>query len=102
MKTARAIIGGALLGAGFFFIPFILIRFLLFALLIGFVLRMFGRRGWGRWRHDFGGRNRFAFADYIRGMSDEEYNRFRQHFDQDCNPRRSFKTREQPDSSLNQ
>lgn len=94
MKTVNTIIGGALLGAGFFFIPFIMMRFILFALFIAFLFRLFGRRHWRRWGSRFGGRNQFAFADYIRGMSDEEYNRFRQHFGDNAGPRKPFPSTE--------
>jgi hypothetical protein len=40
---------------------------------VGMMFRMsrFGGGGFSR---------RFAFADYIRGMSDEEYERFKSHF----------------------
>lgn len=83
MKVLKAVIGGGLLGAAFFFIPFIVMRILLFMILIGFIFRLLGRSRWGRRgfdHHGFGRSKEFAFADYIRGMSDEEYNRFRQHF----------------------
>jgi uncharacterized membrane protein len=83
MRMFKAIIGGALLGAALFFVPFILIRVFLFVLLIGFLFRLFGRGRWhGQWNRGFGHsrQSRFAFPDYIRSMSDEEYSRFKQHF----------------------
>lgn len=91
MKILKAIIGGALMGAAVFFVPFMLIRVLLFVFVIGAIFRILGRGRWGRQgfgRRGFGGHNQFAFADYIRGMSDDEYNRFRKHFGDDrCNGR---------------
>ena len=85
MKIIKAIIAGGLIGAAFFFVPFIIMRVLFFLIIIGFIFRMLGRgRRWGRrGGFLFGGRNQFALADYVRGMSDEEYNRFKQHFAND-------------------
>lgn len=85
MKIIKAMIAGGLFGAAFFFIPFIIMRVLFFLLIIGFIFRMVGRgRRWGRrGSFPFGGRNQFALADYVRGMSDEEYSRFKQHFTDD-------------------
>ncbi len=85
MKIIKAIIAGGLIGAAFFFVPFIIMRVLFFLIIIGFIFRMVGgSRRWGRrGGFPFGGRNQFALADYVRGMSDEEYNRFKQHFADD-------------------
>lgn len=81
MQTFKAIIGGALIGAAFFFIPFIILRIFLFVLVIGTLIRLFGGRRWGR---GFGPGNRIAFADNIRNMSEEEYTNFKQNFQQNC------------------
>lgn len=79
MKIFRAIIIGALTGAALFFLPFFILRGFLFFLFIGFIIRLIA---FGRWRRrGFGGRGfNLKFADTIRGMSDEEYNKFKQNF----------------------
>ncbi len=79
MKIIKAIIIGAITGAALFFLPFFILRGFLFILFIGFVIRLIA---FGRWRHrGFGGRGfNPAFADKIRNMSDEEYNNFKQKF----------------------
>ena len=78
----KPIIGGILLGSLLFVVPFFFFRFLFIFLFVGFLIRfLFGRRlGWGRrWygSDDFNP----AFADTIRRMSDEEYERFKKKFD---------------------
>ena len=86
MKILKGIMGGALFGAALFFIPFILMRVLFFFIIIGFIFRLVrgGRSRWGRGPFGgWGGRKQFAFADYIRGMSDDEYNRFKEHFQEE-------------------
>ncbi len=83
MKIFRAIMIGALMGAALFFLPFFILRGFLFILFIGFIIRLvaFGRFRRGGW----GGRGfNPMFADKIRGMSDEEYNNFKQNFQNGC------------------
>lgn len=77
----KPIAGGVLLGAALFFIPFFVLRVIAFLLIVGLIFRLFsGRRRFGR---HFGDR-RFAFADRIRNMSEEEYQNFK------TNPRGVF------------
>ena len=79
MRIFKAIIAGALTGAALFFLPFFILRGVLFFLFIGAIIRFaIGRR----FRRGGFGRRGFnpMFADKIRGMSDEEYNHFKQNF----------------------
>jgi UPF0716 family protein affecting phage T7 exclusion len=67
---------GILIGAAVFFIPGVLIGlFILFAL-----VRLLAGRRMG---YRYGG-SRFAFADKVRGMSEEEYNQFKTSFSARC------------------
>jgi len=81
MKTnlIKPIIVGVLLGVAVFWIPFVVVRLFLLFIIIGFIFRLFM---WRRWRGNGG--SRFAFADRIRGMSDEEYIAFKQNPGQYC------------------
>ena len=78
----KPILGGILLGALLYIVPFFFFRFLFIFLFVGFLFRfLFGRRwGWGR-RWNGGDDFNPAFADTIRRMSDEEYERFKKKFD---------------------
>ncbi|WP_080055224.1 hypothetical protein [Spirosoma aerolatum] len=82
-NLVRSILAGVLLGAALFIMPFFLLRVILFFILIGTLFRLFGRGHFrrGGWRS-----RRFgympAFADRIRQMSDDEYNQFKQRFEQ--------------------
>ena len=94
MKIIRAIAIGAITGAALFFLPFFILRGLLFILFIGFIIRLIAFGAWrrGGWR----GRGfNTRFADEIRSMSDEEYNRFKQNFYNGCG--RGFRNN-QPDT----
>ncbi|GAB4013049.1 hypothetical protein GCM10028808_30880 [Spirosoma migulaei] len=79
----KSILAGLLVGVALFIMPFFLIRLVFFVLIIGALLRIFGggrfRRGW---RQGPGYGQMPAFADRIRQMSDEEYNQFKQRFNQ--------------------
>ena len=81
MKTSliKPIVVGILLGASLFWIPFIVARVLLLFIVVGFIFRLMM---WRRWRK--GNPNRFAFADRIRSMSEEEYASFKQNPRQFC------------------
>ena len=82
----KPILAGIVLGAALFFIPFFVLRVTAFLLITGIVFSLFtGRRRFGR---RFAER-RTAFADHIRNMSDEEYNRFRAGFSSGCRHRSS-------------
>ncbi len=83
----KPILAGMLIGAALFFMPFFLLRVLLVFLIIGALFRLFGGRGI-RGRHGRGFHP--AFADSIRNMSDEEYNKYKQRFE-DCGSRNSSK-----------
>ena len=78
---ARPIVFGALFGALAFFMPFFLMKVFFFFLIAGVFIRFFGRRHFRgrRW-----GGNPMAFADRIRGMSDEEYDTFKKEFRGRC------------------
>ncbi|QMW06532.1 hypothetical protein [Spirosoma foliorum] len=83
-NLVKSIAAGVLLGAALFIMPFFLIRLVVFFLIIGALFRLFGGRrfrrgGWGQGR---GYGYMPAFADRIRQMSDEEYNQFKQRFEQ--------------------
>lgn len=82
-RTIRLIAIGVLLGVGLFFVPFFVLRIAVFILIIGIVLRLFaGRRRFGRHFMD----RRIAFADHIRNMNEEEYNKFKAGFASGCGP----------------
>lgn len=85
MKTSilKPVIAGMLIGAGLFFIPFFIIRVVLFILIVGLFVRLFIRpRRFGAGFHQ----RRFAYADHLRSMSDEEYVQFKQRAQQGCGP----------------
>ncbi|HYG50307.1 MAG TPA: hypothetical protein VD905_05360 [Flavobacteriales bacterium] len=63
---------GVLFGAAAFFAPFFLIKLIFFFLLMGVIFRLFWWGGRGHRLH-----YRMAYADKIRGMSDEEYAAFK-------------------------
>lgn len=71
----KTVLFGALMGAAIFFMPRLIIgMFIFFAIMRLF---MFGRmRRYGHYQ--------FAFADKIRGMSEEEYSQFKNHRMQNC------------------
>ena len=62
----RTVIMGALFGATLFFMPFFMVGFFICIGIFGFFMRR--RIGWGQY-----GNHRFAFADKIRSMNDDEY-----------------------------
>lgn len=78
----KPVVVGILLGTGLFFMPFFIFRVVLFFLLFGLVVRLFVGK-----RRRFGGRfaeRRFAFADRLRSMSEEEYAEFKRKAAQGC------------------
>ena len=84
-QVLKTIIFGALVGAALFAAPFFALKVLLVFLFIGFIFRVFrGRRyhRFGGWRGPWG----WAYADKIRGMSDQEYDDFKEKFQNGCWP----------------
>ena len=73
-RIFKPIIIGILIGAALFFMPFFILRVFLFFFIIGAVFRFFWWRRWNRWNGYWYGPR---FADSIRNMSDEQYNRFK-------------------------
>lgn len=83
LRIVKPIAAGVLLGAAVFFIPFFVLRVAAFLLILGMVLRLFaGRRRFGSRFAD----RRIAFADHIRNMNEEEYDRFKAGFASGCGP----------------
>nr|MBK9650901.1 hypothetical protein [Bacteroidota bacterium] len=83
----KTVVMGMLFGAAVFFVPkFLLGLFIIFAL-VRFIA---GRRmGQGRYMQ-----HRFAFADKIRGMNDEEYTTFKTEMQTGkCNYRKQMETK---------
>ena len=76
-QIMKPIIGGLIIGTALFFLPFFLLKVLAFLLVVGFLLRLFG---WRRYRGPRG----WAYADKIRTMSDEDYNRFKDKWSGGC------------------
>ncbi len=90
-QLLKPVLLGILAGGVLFVLPFFLLRTLLFFLFIGGLFRLLaGRRfGWGRWRrYGPGPDGGFtpALADTIRSMSEEDYQAFRQRFQNYSNP----------------
>ncbi len=76
-SIVKPILAGIFIGAALFFMPFFLLRVLIVFLIVGALFRLFGgRRFRGRYSHV-----NPAFADKIRGMSEEEYNLYKQTFE---------------------
>ena len=69
----KPVLFGVLFGAAAFFAPFFLLKVLLAIMIISFICRMFWWRSWPHNRMQY----RFAYADKLRGMSDEEYAAFK-------------------------
>lgn len=80
MKSILKSIGiGLLIGVlAFFAFKLIITFFIIGAIMMLFRRRRFERHGFGPGR--FGG-HRFAFADKIRNMDEEEYNAFKSNFE---------------------
>jgi uncharacterized transporter YbjL len=74
----KTIFTGALVGAIAFFMPGIFLFFLAFMLLAKF---LFMGMWAGRWNHSH---YRWAMADKLRSMSDEEYREFREKYNSCC------------------
>jgi hypothetical protein len=68
----KPIVFGVLFGAAAFFVPFLIIKVFFFFMVMGLVFRLFWWRGRKHHLH-----YRFAYADKIRNMSDEEYAAFK-------------------------
>ena len=68
-SIVKVIVVGILFGTIAFFAPFLLIKVMLFIVIAGALFRLFWR---GRGHY-----GRFAMADKIRSMSDEEYTAFK-------------------------
>lgn len=78
-QLLRTILFGALVGLALFWAPFFILKVFLFLLIFGFFFRIFRGRG--------NGPRGWAFADRIRGMSDEEYANFKQDYRAGCGHR---------------
>lgn len=68
----KPIVFGVLFGAAAFFVPFFLVKMIFFFMIMGLFFRMFW---WGGRGHRM--QHHFAYADKIRGMSEEEYTAFK-------------------------
>ncbi|MBX3256620.1 MAG: hypothetical protein KF862_20960 [Chitinophagaceae bacterium] len=87
-SIVKPVLAGVVIGLGLFFIPFFILRVALFLLIAGLVFRLFAGR-----RRRFGGpfkERRFAFADHIRNMSEEEYTQFKQQPPFGCGRAKNF------------
>ena len=86
----KSIAVGILIGAlAFFTFKLIITFFIIGGIMSLFARRRFGRQGFGPGK--FGG-PRFAFADKIRNMDEEEYNSFKSNFEnRGCRNHRSEK-----------
>lgn len=81
-RIIKPVLAGILLGAALFFIPFFVLRVTVFLLITGIMFSLFaGRRRFAE--------RRTAFADHIRNMSEEEYNRFKADLSSGCRGRSS-------------
>jgi len=69
---SKLIVGGILFGAFLFFLPFLLFKVFFFFLILGTISWFF------RGRRKNYAQYRWAMADRIRSMSDEEYQQFRE------------------------
>ncbi len=67
----KTILIGAALGAALFLMPFFLLKVVIVLMIFGFIFRVFGSRRYYR------GPGGWAYADKIRGMSDDEYSEFK-------------------------
>ena len=85
MKILKLIITGAIAGAALFLMPFFIIKIAIFLLMAGLFFKLFIGRRFGR--PGMGGGHRFAFADKVRHMTDEEYNSFKANCDKRCGNR---------------
>lgn len=76
----KAVALGILIGAAFFVMPFFLLKLFLFFMIIGAIFRLVwgGKHRRGGWGPGY----KFAMADKIRNMSDEEYNTFKNNVQQ--------------------
>jgi len=81
LRIIKPIAGGILLGVAMFFIPFFVLRVATFLIILGIVLRYFAGRPRVGSRLMY---RRMAFADRIRNMNEEEYNRFKAGFAGGC------------------
>jgi hypothetical protein len=88
-QLLKPVLLGILAGGVLFVLPFFLLRTLLFFLLIGGLFRLFAGR-WFSWRGRYGYSHDRGFspalADTIRSMSEEDYQAFRQRFQNYSNP----------------
>ena len=77
----KPILFGVLFGTALFFAPFFLLKIIFFIVLISFLFRIFfwRRGGWNHYRH-----YNLAFADKLRGMSEEQYAEFKNNFNHTC------------------
>jgi hypothetical protein len=71
MKTQmiKLILGGALLGAGLFFVPFLILKVFLFFLVIGLFFKIFG----GRRHHG----HYWSRLEYVRSLSNEDFEKYK-------------------------
>ncbi len=82
LQILKPILIGAALGAALFLVPFFVLKVIVFFLLIGLIFRFFGRGRYYRGYRGpaYRGPAGWAYADKIRGMSDEDYENFKQQF----------------------
>lgn len=83
-QLLKTILVGVLIGAAIFAAPFFAVKVLIFFLIIGIIFRVFRGRGYyhrRRW-----GYGPWAYADKIRGMSDQEYQEFQEKYQGRCWP----------------
>jgi hypothetical protein len=71
MKTQmiKLILGGALLGAGLFFVPFLILKVFLFFAIAGLLFRLFG----GRRHHG----HYWSRLEYVRSLSNEDFEKYK-------------------------
>ena len=73
----KTVAGGIFIGAALFFIPKFLLGILVLMTIFRFIFwRRMGRGGYGQ--------HKFAMADKIRSMSEEEYQGFKNNFNSGC------------------
>jgi len=71
MKTQmiKLILGGALFGAGLFFLPFLMLKVFLFFMILGFFFKLFG----GRHRYA----KHWSKLEFVRSLSNEDFEKYK-------------------------
>ncbi len=78
-QIVKALLGGILLGTAVFFAPFFLLKIVIVCMIISAIVRMMFWRHMSRW----GGMHpMMAMAEKVRGMSEEDYQTFKQKMSQ--------------------